>query len=207
MIESTAEQSLIDAAIAGDAAAVEQLLLIYYSRLQQYVGPKISPHARRHFGAEDILQLVFAQAFRDIARFESRGEGSFFAWLKTIADHRIIDSLRAIGRGQLGIQLSWANFGDASSIQPLIDIVGHDSGSPSKAAAEHEAIQAIQVAIASLPEDQEQVIRLRYLQGKSVEEIAAETGRTEGAVRGLIHRGKQNLCQAMERSSRWFSSR
>ena len=71
----------------------------------------------------------------------------------------------------------------------------------------HEAEQAIRVAIAGLPADQADAIHLRYLQGKSVAEIAADTGRTEGAVRGLIHRGKLSLAEAMERSSRWLSSR
>jgi RNA polymerase sigma factor (sigma-70 family) len=144
--------------------------------------------------------------FRDIGRFQPRGDGSFFAWLRTIADHRLIDALRKLDRGGAH-QLSAARFGSSSSIVDLVDVVCHDSDSPSKHVRKQEAARAMQVAIAGLPEDQKEVIRLHCLEQKPVEEIARETGRTDAAVRGLIHRGKKNLAEAMGRSSRWLSSR
>jgi RNA polymerase sigma-70 factor (ECF subfamily) len=205
MSELVAEKALVDAAIAGDVSAVERLLWDYYSPLQRHVEPKIPRHAHRHFGVEDILQLVFSQAFHDIGRFEPRGDGSFFAWLRTIADHRLIDTLRKIDRGDAK-QLSLAHFGNTSSLADLLDVVCHDSASPSKHARGQEAIRAIQIAIASLPADQQEAIRLHCLEQKSTEEIARETGRTEAAIRGLVHRGKKNLAEAMGRSSRWLSS-
>ena len=205
MSEVVAEKALLETAVTGDTAAIEQLLLSHYSPLQQYVERKIPDRARRHFTAEDILQLVFSQVFRDIIRFESRGDGSFFAWLRTIADHRLIDALRKIDRGGVH-HLSVAQFRDAGSIVELIDIVCQDSESPSKHVRKQEAARAMQIAIAGLPEDQKEVIRLHCLEQRPVEEIARETGRTEAAVRGLVHRGKKNLRNAMGRSSQWLSS-
>ncbi len=53
----------------------------------------------------------------------------------------------------------------------------------------------MQVAFAALPENQREVLVARYIEGKEVDEIARDKGRTEGAVRGLIQRGKENLAK------------
>ena len=205
MAELDAESALVEAAIAGDASAVEQLLWVCYSPLERHIARKIPDHARRHFGAEDILQMAFSQVFRDIGRFEPRGDGSFLAWVRMIADHRLVDTLRKIDRGG-ATQLSPVKDADASSFRGLIDAVCQDSVTPSKRARDREAIHAIQIALAGLPADQQEVIRLHYLHHKSVEEISRETGRTEAAIRGLVYRGKRDLAAAMGRSSRWLSS-
>ena len=210
MLQPDAERALVDAAIAGDTAAVEQLLLGHFSILERHIGPKIPATARRHLAVEDILQDVFAQAFRDIADFDPRSGGSFLAWLKGVADHRLADALKHIRRKKRGgdlHQLTSADAGQSSTLAQLIDLVGHDSGFPSRIVAGDEAAQAIQVAVALLPDDQRDVIRARFFDGLTVDEIAQQTGRTEGAVRGLIHRAKEKLRDAMGRSSRWLSSR
>jgi DNA-directed RNA polymerase specialized sigma24 family protein len=106
MSELAAKDDLIEVAVASGAAAVGQLLWAYYSQLLQRVEQMILDRARRHCTSEVILELVFAQAFRDIRRFQSRGDGSFVAWLRTIADHRPIDGARKLDLG--GAQkLSW----------------------------------------------------------------------------------------------------
>jgi RNA polymerase sigma-70 factor (ECF subfamily) len=70
--------------------------------------------------------------------------------------------------------------------------------------ARDEALQALHIALAGLATDQREAIRLRHLEGKSLEETAAAMGRTPDAVRGLVHRGKQQLQEAMGRASRWL---
>jgi DNA-directed RNA polymerase specialized sigma24 family protein len=65
----------------------------------------------------------------------------------------------------------------------------------------------MRIAIAALSDDQRDAICQHCFEHRPIEDIAAATGRTEGAVRGLIQRGKQKLAQAMGRSSRWLSSR
>ena len=69
---------------------------------------------------------------------------------------------------------------------------------------EQKAVEALQVAITGLPDDQRQAIHLN-LSGLSLDEIAETMNRTEAAVRGLLHRAKRALREAMGRSSKWFS--
>lgn len=210
MLEPVAERALVDAATAGDGAAMEQLLLFHFSMLERHIGPKIPATARRQLSVEDVLQDVFTQAFRDISQFDLRDSSSFVGWLKGIADHRLADALKRMRRKKRGgdlHQLSAVGDGRTSTVFQLIDIVCQDGGFPGKAVAREEAAQAIQVAVAMLPDDQRDMIRARFFDGLDIEEIAQATGRTAGAVRGLIYRGQKKLAEFMGRSSRWLSSR
>ena len=67
------------------------------------------------------------------------------------------------------------------------------------------AVLAMQTALAGLPEDQREVLRRRYLLGQSFDQIAAATGRTRGAVRGLCYRARQNVRAVMGQSSLYFT--
>ena len=198
------EQTLLNAAINGDPSALEQLLWQNYEPLERFVASRIPAHARKHFGVEDILQTVFAEAFRDIAQFKSGTNAAFLSWLRTIAEHRIIDALRKLERGGIH-QISAGVWRDDQSVLDLIDLVTGDDDSPSEVVAGKEAIHAIRIAIASLPVDQQEVLRRHYLEQQSIDDVATATGRTAAAVRGLIHRGKKKLAEALGRSSRWFS--
>jgi RNA polymerase sigma-70 factor (ECF subfamily) len=210
MFDSLAERALIDAAVTGDSTAVEQLLLGHFSALERHIDPKIPSAARRQLAVEDVLQDAFAQAFRDIRQFDPRSGSSFLAWLKGICDHRLADALKRIRRKKRGGELHrlTPNGADRSSaLGALADLFREEAEFPSQLVAGEEAVQAVQVAVAQLAEDQREVIRARYFEGLSVQEIAVKVGRTQGAVRGLIHRAKENLRIVMGRSSRWFSSR
>jgi RNA polymerase sigma-70 factor (ECF subfamily) len=77
--------------------------------------------------------------------------------------------------------------------------------SPSRQVARREAVRSMQAALADLPEDQREVLRRRYLLGQSLDQIAAATGRSRGAVRGLCYRARQQVRAVMGRSSLYFT--
>jgi RNA polymerase sigma-70 factor (subfamily 1) len=210
MSELVTEKALADAAVAGDTAALEQLLLLKFPVLERHVEPRIPADARRQLGVDDVLQEVLTQAFRDIKQFQYHDDSSFLAWLKTIADHRLADALKRIGRKKRGgdqHRLTSGDFAKTSTVAMFLDIVAHDSRVPDDSAVRREATQAIHIALASLPENQREVLFARYIEGLEVEKIAERTGRTAAAVRGLIKRGKEGLAEAMGRASQWLSSR
>ena len=86
-------------------------------------------------------------------------------------------------------------------------MLSDDRSTPGRNVARHEAIQAIQIGIAALADEQRQAIRLRYLEGNSIEETAAAMGRTTAAVNGLVRRAKETLRGTLENSSRWLSKK
>jgi len=203
------QPALIAAAIAGDCVALEQLLLAHYDQLERQIGAKLPPRLQSTQAVEDILQLTFMQAFRDIGRFEQRPDATFGDWLARIADNRLLDAIKTHDRSKHGGDLH--RLEDASPndsrMASLWALIAAPDTSPGSAVARGEALHALQVALAGLPHDQHEAIRLRLLDGKSLEETAAAMSRTCDAVRGLVHRGKQGLLDAMGRASKWLKSK
>jgi RNA polymerase sigma factor (sigma-70 family) len=87
----------------------------------------------------------------------------------------------------------------------LVEHLSDHGSTPSGHAARNEAVQAVRVGLAGLPSAQRKAIKLHHLDGRSLDETAAEMERSPGAVRGLLQRARQSLRQSLGRSSRWFS--
>ncbi len=204
------EDELIARATSGDRMALEQLLLDHYARLRDHVAPKIPASQQSVVDVDDIIQQTFLQAFRDIGRFAPRAEGSFTSWLMTIAENRLLDALRAQKRLKRGGQHRQARRADGdrvSSLSDLVELLSDRGDTPSQVVAGREAARAIRVGLAGLPDDQREAVSLRYLDGRSVQQVADDMDRSPDAVRGLVHRAKRALRDTLGRSSRWFSKK
>jgi RNA polymerase sigma-70 factor (ECF subfamily) len=207
--ELPSEAALVTAAIAGDHVALERLLLSHYDSLARRIGAKLPARLQATQAVEDILQQTFLEAFRDVRNFQPRNDASFGDWLVRIAEHRLLDAIKHHDRRKRGG--GWGRIEgaapDDSGLVPLLDWLAGDETPPSRAAARDEALQALQIALAGLEHDQREAIRMRLLEGMSLEDVAAALGKTPDAVRGLVHRGKQKLRDAMGRASQWLSAR
>ncbi len=210
MSTSTVSEQLLACAVAGDQAALERLLFLYYDHLAAHIGRKLPLDVRSQLGVDDILQDTFVQAFRDIRTLAPQGEQAFRAWLETVADHRLQDALRRARRKKRGGDFQQATDGGApegSQWLPLVELLKGDVGTPSQNAAQQEAVAAVQVGVSALPPDQREAIRMHCLDRLSVEETAQAMQRTPGAVRGLVQRAKIALREHLMSSSLWFSKR
>ena len=181
MATEPADDDLLAAAVAGDRAALERLLLLHCERLSRRIAAALPTAARQGATVDDILQQTLVQAIRDIGGLKSRSPGGFAVWLHTIADHRVQDFLRAEGRDRRRRVVQLVNLAPGSSSKSMLALVEQlsDHGStPSGRAAKCEAVLAVRVGLASLPSAQREAIQLHHLDGRSLEETAAETGRS-----------------------------
>jgi RNA polymerase sigma-70 factor (ECF subfamily) len=194
----------------GDRLALEELLLTHAGQLSAHIARRLPATLASVVGVEDILQETLLQAYLEIGQLRDTTPQGFFAWLKSVADLRLLDALKAQQRQKRGAGFHRARQTADSLTGSLVELVdrlpGH-AATASRLVARHEAVLALQVGMAGLPEDQQQAIRLHLLGGKNLDETAAAMGRTSSAVRGLVQRGKQNLAQAMGRASLWLSAR
>jgi RNA polymerase sigma-70 factor (ECF subfamily) len=202
------EEALVVAAASGDRGALERLLLAHYSRLEIRVRSRLGPEVAGLVGVEDVLQEAFVDVFRGIDRFRPMADGGFTAWLNSIVEHRLLDTVRRLRRKKRGgdrHQVTRPATAADSSLADLVALLSDHGSTPSQCAARDEAIRAIHVGLAGLPTDQRAVVMHRYIEQQSIESTAAAMQRTPGAVRGLLHRAKQSLRDAMGRSARWFA--
>jgi RNA polymerase sigma-70 factor (ECF subfamily) len=197
---------LIERAVAGDRLSTGRLLLFHAAGISRFIAVRLPADVAAVASAEDVLQDTFVAAFRDIHKFTPRDGGTFAGWLTTIAERQVLctlDKLRAAKRG--GKRRHVRSSGQrTSSMIELVEQLSDSSERPSSRVAGREAVLAVQVGLASLPQSQQDAVRLRHLDGKSIEETAAALGRPPGAVRGLLQRARKSLRDALGRSSRWF---
>ena len=206
--ESESRSLLITQASNGDHVALEKLLLLECSILADYVESRLPRTVQSKISVEDILQETFIGVFRGISSFQPNSENAFGNWIRTIADHRLKDAIRRLNRKKRGgdfQQLAVHARREDSSISDIAAAVCGDSTTPSQFAANKEAIEAVQVSLAGLPEKYRQILQLHYLDRMSIPAIAERIGRTEGVVRGLLDRARKKMRAAMGRSSLYLS--
>ncbi|MHC5112377.1 MAG: RNA polymerase sigma factor [Planctomycetota bacterium] len=197
----------VNRAIAGDAIALKLLLTAVHIQLRDRLSRKIPASMRSLIDPEDVLQEVHVEVFKRIESFEPQGEGSFERWVSTIAITRLrnlIKRYRALKRG-----------GDRHAVDPggklgdssvaLFDMISGTGGTPSRSVARGEAVTAIQIALAGMPEHYCQAIQLVHLEGKSVRDAAQRMNKTERAIHGLLRRGLALLQERLGRASRYLS--
>jgi RNA polymerase sigma-70 factor (ECF subfamily) len=208
MATETSSQEMLERARLGDRLALQQLLWEHYDRLSAFIATRLTGDLRRLVGADDVLQETFVLAIRDIGKCEADCVQTFAGWLFTIAEHRLNDIIKELYRKKRGgamRRLEATGRESARGWMQLVDLISDDHSTPGRKLARGEAVQALQIGIAALPEDQRQAIRLRYLEGRSIEHSAEMMGRTTAAINGLVRRAKQSLRATLLESSRWLS--
>jgi RNA polymerase sigma-70 factor (ECF subfamily) len=204
------DQQLIARAVEGDQFALGELLLSYAPRLSAFLSPRLPSTLQPTITVDDILQQTFICAFRRIGQLEPLTPQSLLAWLKKIADHQLQDVIKAHNRKKRGGQrrrVSGAGETQNNSMVDLIELLSDEGRTASQLVAREEAIHAIQIGIAGLPEDQQQAVRMHLIEGRSLAETAKALDRTPGAVSALVHRAKENLREVMGRASTWLSTK
>jgi RNA polymerase sigma-70 factor (ECF subfamily) len=170
MAESTGERLRIEAA-QRDPSRFGELYEENFYRVYAYVARRVGD---RH-AAEDLTADVFREALSGIGKFELRG-APFASWLLGIASRTVADYYKRLGR-------------EAGS--PIEEAEGSVSNEVERSAMLFQLVDR-------LPEAQFRVIHLRFVEQKSIREIAQEMERSEGAVKQLQLRALENLRAWME---------
>jgi RNA polymerase sigma-70 factor (ECF subfamily) len=198
-------QQLLGDAVAGNRTALERLLILEFGHIHRHIARQLPDWLRGAMSVDDLLQDTFAQAFRDIGQFNFRSEGSLRSWLCKIADNRLQDVIRRLrrkkrGGGRAPMPLD----ANQSSWLELAAIISDHGDSPSQVAARGEIVQAVQVGMSSLPDDQREAVRRRFIERQDYAAMGEAMGRSPQAARSLVYRAKDSLRDFMGRSSRWF---
>jgi RNA polymerase sigma-70 factor (ECF subfamily) len=128
--------------------------------------------------AEDVLQEVFLQLWRDPGAFIQQ-RGSLGGWLVVVARNRAIDLLRR-----------------RKPSDPVEEVALASSINVADEAERNTTIQKVRQVIAALPEEQRKTLELAYFEGLSHTEIASRTGDPLGTVKTRIRQGLISLRKA-----------
>ena len=201
------ESDLLQRAVGGDRASLSQVLLIHYDSLRVHVSRRLSGDLERLVDAEDVLHQTLVRAAGAIGRFEPRQEGTFRAWLKTIADNLIKDTRKKKRRERRvnAPDVPPRDAGKDSSWAALVEKIAGDVSTPSVKTQRRENARRLRVALAALPDGYREVIERYYLRNESLSEIAEAMGGTKGSIRSTCYRARKRLRELMGQSSMYFS--
>lgn len=173
-LDAHGERALVDAAKAGDEAALAELYSLYFPRVYRYILARMG----NPYDAEDLTEEVFLRVLDAIERFQWR-EAPFSAWLFRIAHNAVISQRRKEGaRGRTS---------------PLSEALPVDSQGPEEMVENRLALNEIMKAAETLPEAQRRVISLRFAAGLTVAETARAMGKGEGNVKVIQHKAIAKL--------------
>ena len=175
--ERQADERLLIEAAQKDPARFAELYESNFERVYVYVVRRVHDRAE----TEDLTSEVFHHALANLRRFEWRGI-PFAAWLYRIAANLISDRWQRTNREQTAEQPEEVESLPANSVE----------------FEEVERRATLFRLVDKLPAEQRRVVVLRFVEQKSIKEVAREIRKTEGAVKQLQFRALSSLRARME---------
>ena len=188
------DDELIDALIAGNQAAFRHLIKEYYNPLY-----RVAVAIAGTDNADGIVQDGWISIIKALPKFEKRA--SLKTWMTRIVANEAKNRLRKQSR-----QVLFDDLGDDSFMDRFNDKnhwqappVEWDFSSPDEILQEEQLRKCIEATLKRLPEKQQAVFSLRFLENFTLDEICNILGVNYSNVRVILHRGKNQLFETIQR--------
>jgi RNA polymerase sigma-70 factor, ECF subfamily len=182
----TTTLTLLRLATSGDREAVDRLFARYAPALQRWARGRLPRWARDIADTNDLVQETLLNTFRNLERFEYRGEGALHAYLRQSVMNRIREELRRHSR--------------RPAREPLDRTVEDDASSPLEAAIGSQAVERYEAALETLAAEDREAVIARLELGLTHREIADALGKpSPDAARMMVARAMVQLARAMDR--------
>jgi RNA polymerase sigma-70 factor (ECF subfamily) len=180
-----ADEALVVRSRRGDRAAFEELV----RRTARLLFAHLYLKTRDVHKTEDLVQETYLLAWRSIADLDD--PKTFRAWLTTIANSALLDSLRHAARKK-------RNAGAGRGRPAELGEVADDRPGPADDAALDDERRRVLKLLETLPPDYRQPLLLRYIGGADYDEIGRQLAISNGSLRGLLQRGMKLLREKMK---------
>jgi RNA polymerase sigma-70 factor (ECF subfamily) len=176
------------AAARRDPARFDALYRKYLAQVYSFAFYELGDH----HSAEDATERTFLHVLGALPRFDERGDpgsggSTFRVWLFRIAHNVIANERRSVARHRA------APLDDVAPPPDPIDLAGR--------VERRDDADRAWAAVARLPAERRRAIVLRFVEEMSTREIAGILGRSEGAVRVLLHRAIRSVARDLGEGS------
>lgn len=178
------EIKLIRQCQKGNKTAFNELINFYYPFVLKYL-IKITNNEEI---AKDLTQDTFLKFIRNVEKFDVKGKASFSTYLITISKNCYLDYLRATKKISNDIDLE--SIKDPTYLENEIILENN--------------INLILTKINKLPFEQAEAMKLKYLEGYTLNEIAVIMKTKPQTVKSRLHDGKRKLRKDMKRKDDYF---
>ena len=186
------DTQILDALRSGDEAALVTFLQTNEHSLLAFIRSRIGTQLQKKVEPEDILQEVSIEAVRVLGQTDLSSWDPLH-WLFQISERKIIDAHRRHFASQKRDASREAALPAGSDAAGLANLLAASMTTPSQAFSRDQRQLRLMAALETLPEDQREVLRLRYLVGLPSKEIAKKIQKSDGATRVMISRALNRL--------------
>ena len=186
---------------AGNSDAVAEYAQLKRPQLVVYINNQLGYLLRSKIEPEDLVQEMIIRAVQQAAFF-AQNDRDPFGILCHFAQECIVDAHRRLVHAQkrsakretpLGHGGGSSNSSKEGSGGGLINLLVASITSPSRALSRNDREFRMWEALADLPEEQREALRMRYYENMPSKEIAEKLGKTDGAIRVMLTRALDKL--------------
>lgn len=184
---------LLERLRSGDEAALAEFVEANRPALMAFLHSRIGAHLAKKTEADDILQEACLEACRSLDKAPLDSWDPLH-WMFQICERKIIDAHRRHFASQKRDASREASIPEGSEAAGgLGNLLAASMTTPSAAFSRDQRQLRVLAALDTLPEEQREALRLRYLVGLPSKEIAQKLGKTDGAVRVMLSRSLARL--------------
>jgi len=180
---------LIDEAVNQNDEQAYAMLMENYNKPVYHMVLKM---VRNVDDAEDLTIEAFAKAFKNLHKFKK--DYTFSTWLFRIATNNAIDFIR---KKKLETTSLNSSYTDDNGTNISIDVPDKELN-PQERAIKSQRIEQIQLIVTKLPAKYQRLVRLRYFDELSYDEIAKELDSPLGTVKAQLHRARELLSELVK---------
>ena len=192
----------IEQAARTDGDALEELLREFGPEVAS--GLSIDPRWRPVLDPEDVMQVTYLEAYLRISTLRTRTAAGFRAWLARIAENNLRDAVRALSRDKRPEAHGRATRAGGTAAETLLATLAGADPTAGSIAAGREAVSRLRSAIEGLPPSYHRVVVEVDLGERTVAEVAAELGKSPGAVHMLRSRAHERLKELLGGATVFF---
>ncbi len=189
---------------SGDRAAMAEFLDQRRPQLLAFLHKNLSDAMRRKVDPEDLAQEVHMECVRVVGDVEI-GDQDPFNWVCKVAERRIIDAHRHFGarKRDAAREVPLGSPGGDTGHAGLINLLVASMTSPSQAFSRDQRELRLLHAIQTLPQENQDALRMRYIENLPSKEIARKLEKSDVAVRVMLSRSLNKLRELLDGDSQF----
>lgn len=180
-VQVLSDQLLLNSYLSGDQSAISQLIERHSRRVREYIRMMVKDNDV----ADDIFQETFIKAVRVIDEGRYTDNGKFLSWILRIAHNQVIDYFRSRKQQKLVTEAD-AGYNVLGTLRFAEHTIEDDMVSA-------QISSDVRHLVEMLPDEQREVVMLRYYSGLSFKEIAEQTGVSINTALGRMRYALINL--------------
>jgi RNA polymerase sigma-70 factor, ECF subfamily len=183
------DRALVRRILRGDAEAFRGVFNSFFPRLYRFSLARLDNDSD---AAGEVVQQTFCKAIERLHTY--RGEAALYTWFCQVCRNTIIDYRRAQGRAARTVSL----LEDQPDVRAILETLAAPAmDRPESQASRQDVCRLVQATVDALPEHYGEVLEWKYIDGLSVEDIAAQLNIGVKAAESLLTRARNAFKQAM----------